>query len=265
MKKGLLITAFGLLINSGFAAEFMEFGAKDFLQEDYKTSNWLFEMGYSSLPYEVVMPVYDGSYDKVKAKEDLSLSGLNLGFGGQIYFGAGFSSTIKIVGTHYRAFEDVTAKAAEDIDLDLVKLDFTHEVTTAEASGSLDYLIETSYFGVQPFVAFAVGVGESKTERDYDYDGLSGGDNPNPEIYDVTSKEKFNYNKITLGLNFISKIGITSFFSVSQYSMVKTDREIKGKFTTQAQQTPQRVDSESEDLNEDSSMTVASVGFGYLF
>ncbi len=265
MKKGLLVATFGLMLNCGFAAEFMEFGANDFVQEDYKTSNWLFEMGYNYLPYEVVLPAYDGAFDNFKAEEDAKLSGLSLGFGGQIYFGAGLSTTIKIVATHYRDFEDVQSKAAEDIDLDLIDLDYKHEVSTGEASGSLDYLIETEYFGVQPFIAFAVGIGESRAERDYKYEGLSGGTNPNPEMYDVEAIERFNYNKLTLGVNFISNIGLTSYITVSQYSTVKTEREFKGEFTTQSQQTAQSVDEKFEDLDEDSSETVASVGFGYLF
>jgi hypothetical protein len=267
MNKVLLLSLFilGSLSIQASDENFMEFGAKDFIKDDYKTSNWLFELGYSHLPYELVLPEFEGKYDKVKEKEEVQLSGLSLGFGGQVYFGAGFSSTLKLGVTHYQAFENVEGKATEELDdenLAEYKLDQT--VQTAEATLGFEYLIETRYMGIQPFVSFSLGTGKSAVQRLYEYDEDDVITTDSPEKYDVEANEEFNYNKISLGINFISSKGLTSYFTVSQMSINKTDREFKGEATNQAGAVP--VESVgSTEIDETSSVTVASIGLGYMF
>lgn len=267
MKILYVLCLISLVVKPAIAMDenFMEFGSKDFKNNEYKTSNWVFEFGYSHLPYELVLPEFDSKYDKVDEKENIQLSGASMAFGGQLYFGAGFSSSLKLGVSHFQSLETVTGKATEELDdEDLATYDLTQQVQTAEVTLGLEYLIDTKYLGVQPFVAFSLGKGRSSAKRDFEYDEDDTISADNPENYKVQAIEDFDYNKISLGVNFISNKGLTSYIVVSQMNINKTDREFTGR--AQNQSGAVTVESTGDTaIDETSSVIVGSVGLGYMF
>ena len=273
-----MLTSFGdlmkvttlVLIMTSFtvcaASELLEFGAKDFRSQKLKKSKWQVDVAYNYLPWKVVLPEYEGTFDRVKDEDNIALSGMSLGFGRQFYLGSGISSTFKLTATGYGSFEEVEGKAGDGLDLTLTDFDLKQTVGTGEVSGSLDYIIDSKLITFQPFIEFAAGKGVSTINRSYKYEGGAALPAPNEERYDVKSSEEFDYSRIGIGVNFISAKGLISYFKVSQTSLAVVKREFKGKSRTQSNTgAVESEDEEFEDLNEKSSVTMASIGIGYLF
>lgn len=265
MRKGLLTALLTLSVTSVSASEFMEFGAKNFKSTKMKESKWVFDVGANYMAYPTTLPGFKGTHANIEENSDHDIYGINLGFGGELYFGAGLSSTIKIGGFYSKTMNETTGKAAKDVDIDLAEKSTDHMVSGGEASISLNYLFETKSYGIQPFAEFGLGAGTAQVEQRYSYEGLEGGTNPNPESYDVKVEEGFSYARSTVGLNVISATGILFFTKVSRLGMVVNKREVKGTIKTAAKSSEQDVSSKKTDINESNEVFMATLGMGFLF
>ena len=77
-------------------------------------------------------------------------------------------------------------------------------------------------------------------------------------------KEKFNYAKSSLGINFISGLGIFSYLKVTMMAMNISERETVGSYKVQSGAVTTK-DEKNTNANDSLNLTTASLGFGYLF
>ena len=265
MKKIFITTLLTVSTLTAGASEFMEFGAKDFKSKKLNNSKWVFDIGANYMAYPTVLPEFKGAHETIKAEQDYDVYGLGLAFGGEINFGAGFSSTIKLGGFYSKTLNEIRGQAAEDIKLDLASTSSSHMVYGGEASGSLNYLFETKSIGIQPFVEFGLGSGIASIEKTYEYKGLSGSSDPNPEFYNIDLEENFNFARTSVGVNFISATGIVSYLKVSRLGMVVTEREYKGSIQSSSDSAKQPKNEKQTGLNESVEVMMASIGLGFMF
>lgn len=265
MRKRLLVSLLVLSVSSVSASEFMEFGAKDFKSTKLKESKWVFDIGANYMAYPTTLPAFEGAHHSIKNQEDYEVLGVGLGFGGEIYMGAGISSTIKIGGFYSKTTDTSIGQAAKDVDLELANTSNDHMVYGGEASASLNYLFETKSYGIQPFVEFALGAGQANIEKTYEYKGLEGGTSPDPEYYNIKMEEGFNYARSTIGLNVISSTGLLFYTKASRLGMVVNERSFKGKVETAAKTTTNYDGKKEKNLNESTEVMMYSLGMGFLF
>lgn len=266
MRKGLLTTLLALTVSTAGASEFMEFGAKNFKSTKLKKSKWVFDLGANYMAYPTTLPAFKGAHATIDENQDHQIYGINLGFGGEVYLGAGLSSTIKVGGFYSKTMNETVGKAAKDVDIDLAEKATDHLVSGGEASISLNYLFETKAVGIQPFAEFGVGAGTAKIEQRYSYKGLEGGTDPNPESYEAKVEEGFSYARTTIGLNVISATGILFFTKVSRLGMVINEREVTGSIQTSAKSSKSDISTgKKKDLNESNEIFMATLGMGFLF
>jgi hypothetical protein len=240
---------------------FLEFGNDDF---DAKKSAWVFNIGAEYLKYPIVLPSFSGTHHKIKDESEVETSGGALAFGGNIYLGAGISSTIKLGGFYNSNNNREVGKASDDVDIDLANTKSNYQVSAAEVSLSLNYLVESSLVNWQPFVEYAVGRGSSNIKEEYNFDGLTSAASDD-ENYKMESKETFGHNKLSLGINFISSYGLTSYFKVTRTTLNISERELKGNFKNAGDATATALNEKNKDLDEDYEVMAASIGAGYLF
>jgi len=260
--KSFTIGAIALSSISGvLASEFMEIGSKDFKSKKIKQSRWQFDIGAHYLKYPAGLPSFNGKHAKIKSDTEYELLGLGLGVGPEIMVGKGFSITIKVGGFYSKFVDKITGQAAQDIDYKVATTESDHSVYGAEASVSLNYMIETSIINVQPFIEMGAGSGKSTLDKDYEYTGLSS-DGSDKEEYTAKMEEDFAYARATVGVNFISHTGIISYIKASNMAMNIIDRKVKGSSTIGS--TVSSLDSDGK-VDESSSVFSASLGIGYLF
>lgn len=266
MKKIFIPLMVVIASSNAFTSEFMEFGSKDFKEKKMDKSRWIFDIGANYMAYPTVMPnSFKGAHETIKEKDTYDVYGVNLGIGGELNLGAGISSTIKVGGFYSKTLDKNIGQAAKDIDLELANSSSSHMIYGGEASASLNYMIETSVIGIQPFVEFGLGTGVSDIEKSYEYKGLAGSTNPNPEYYNMNIEEGFNYAKTAAGINFISNSGIVSYIKVSNLGINVTKRESKGSIQNAGDATRTTYNEKKTDLNDTTNVMMASVGFGFMF
>jgi len=76
--------------------------------------------------------------------------------------------------------------------------------------------------------------------------------------------ETFLYDKQTLGIKFINRRGLFSFFEASNTSMRISEREIQNSKVREKGQKKDSLNGK-ESLNSTNSLITGSVGFGFLF
>lgn len=266
MKKFVFFIIFTSITLMAQGSEFMEFGAKDFKSKKMNKSKWVFDLGASQINYPTKFPnEFKGAYDTVKKEHDYESYGIQLGFGGELNLGAGISSTLKLGGFYSKNLNSVKAQASEDIDLDLASTSLSHVVYGGEASLSLNYLFETKSLGIQPFIEFGVGSGVTDIKRTYDYKGLSGSSYPDPEYYEMNIDEKFDFSRMSVGVNFISARGLVSYFKASRLAMVVSERKYEGKIQSATDTDKVPYSDKLTDLTDSFDMLMGSVGLGFRF
>lgn len=259
---------FLLLATSSFqayASEFMEFGNKDFKSEKLKESRWKFEIGANYVKYPTKLPAFTGTEKTFQEEEEIPIVGSEIGFGREFQIGGGFSSTFTLHAFYTKSATKDSGIASKTVDLEMASSKTTHEVYGGDANLSINYLFENKVLNVQPFIEFGAGTGASNITGYYNYKGLTGSaTTPNPETYDMSLKEKFNYAKSSIGVNFIAGLGFFSYLKVTAMAMNVSERELTGSYKVQSGATTTK-DEKDTNANDSFSMTTASLGFGYLF
>ena len=264
MKKSLLLTMLMASIGTASAAEFMEFGSKDFKKNKLKESKWIFDTGVNFVEYPVSLPEFSGTHESVKENSNAQIFGISLGFGRELSIGGGFSSTIKVGGFYSKTLEKNVGQAAEDVDIDLAEKYNVNMVYGVDATASINYLIENSVINIQPFVEFGAGTGASEIEKKYSFRGVTGSPTSSaPELYDVSVSEAFTYAKTSVGLSFISDTGIVSYVKATRLALAVNSRKTTGTIQTQGNS---KVEAENAASAQDElEVMSASLGIGFLF
>lgn len=266
MKKSFIMSVLlTSLVTSASAAEFMEFGTKDFKSKKLRDSKWIFDTGANFVQYPTTLPEFTGTHESVKKDSQANIYGLTLGFGREFFLGAGVSTTVKLNGFYSKTLEKNVGQAAEDVDIDLAEKYDVNMVYGTDATISLNYLFENSIVNVQPFVEFGAGTGASRIEKKYSFRGVTGSATAsNPELYDIAMEETFNYAKTSVGLNFISNSGIVSYIKATRLGLNVSSRETTGSIQTQGN-AKTSADSKQTNLDESLEVVSASLGMGFLF
>lgn len=255
--KALPFLFLGLFSAGASAAGFLEFRDEDFDAKTLKNKRWQMTFGLEYMQYPTSLPGFEGEHETIEEDENYNVFGINLGFGREFRLGGDFSTTMKGGGFYTKTLQESVGKASKDIDLDLSSVRSDHMVYGGEVSASVNYLYENSVLNFQPFVEFGVGSGVGAIEKEYTFDGIQPTQS-DAEDYDIKIEESFDYTKMSLGVNFISREGILSFFKLTQMTLAVSERETVG---TDGEGP---VD-EKESNPGNKTLVAASVGFGYKF
>lgn len=262
MLKVLFIAA--IISLSSFASdEFMEFGEKGYFTKNKNKSKMLFEVGANYLDYPSGLPKFDGKHESYTSGENVGVYGLSLAFGWEQHLAGNFSSTIKIGGFYNQTVDETKGNAGDGIDLDLAYIESEHQIYGAEASISLNYLIDNSVLPVQPFTSFGLGQGHATIDEHYKFKGVTGA--ADPENYDVKVEDTFTSAKITLGVNFISSRGLTSYIKASSTTLLVGERDMDATITKNSVDQTSGINQGKEDINETATTVTYAMGLGFLF
>lgn len=264
MKKLLTLMTLSLMITNTYAStsQFLDFGNSDY---ETRKSNWIFNVEYSNFETPVIFPAYDGVHFDLDGKqENFESSGLGLSWGGNIHLFSGLSTTLKLGGMLHKNLTETEGKAAKNIDINMANEVQNFQVGALEASMSLNYIYETSVINIQPFVEVAQGRGMGEYEQNYNFKASKLDSAKQDESYDMTLSQNFQYQRASIGINFINAIGISSYFKVSKSQVTTLDRKIEGSYKTTTSAL-QNVKEEQKNLNQKGEITSMSLGIGFLF
>lgn len=255
-----LLLAFSL---SSFAG-FLEVGDKQFSKTKLKESRWDIAISADMLRYGAVFPLFDGKYEQVKDGMSYDLYGANVNFGREFYFGAGFSTEIKLGVMSINNSEEKKGLGSEDVKITISDLEVKHSGQLGYAGIDLGYLIETKYVIFQPFIGAEFGVGKVTAEKNYKAEAIPTITNSD-ELYDFRVVEDVNFNRLSLGVKFISFKGIYSVFKVSSTTFSPSKRVTTGTYKKYGETNTVRSDLKDTKPIKGDAEIVGSLGFGYLF
>jgi hypothetical protein len=145
-----------------------------------RKSHWVSTFGFESTKYEVLPAPYEFNGKKDFSKRNQELWGMRLGFGGEIYLGAGFV-TRSMVETYYvgTLFSRVLNGGAEDADIKFAYTKVTGQMLGADASQSLGFMFDfktknpfmgtMTYLSVEPYVEAGIGRAYAYNRTNYSY------------------------------------------------------------------------------------------------
>lgn len=241
----------------------MDFLNFDNIKIDYEKSHWFFKTGLEYIKYESTFPEFEGQHETIEENEQQDIFGYGLYFGREFYFGKGVSSSLTLGGFVSKTISKDIGKAARDIDFDMATVRRAHQIGQAEATLSLNYLIDNEVLDVQPFIEGGLGVGSATIEKQYQREPVEGASFA--EDYDVKTEEQYTFSKISVGANVIASNGVSSYFKVSMMTTLISERETTGDSNAYGTTTVVNQDKSEENLTDTSNMLMASIGLGYLF
>lgn len=264
MKLLLFISLFLISFSSVWSAEkFLNFGDKKFAKEKTEKGKWFIKNGLEYIKYRSTFPAFKGKHEDFKKNEEEDIFGYGLSFGREVYFGAGISSSISIGGFYSKTLNKELGQAAENIDLEIANIRRGHQILNYEGLLSLNYLFDNKVVDIQPFIEGAIGVGSAKVEKEYRRRPVENA--AAAENYNVVTEENYAYTKISLGLNVILFNGLTSFFKVSSTLMNINERKTVGNSNIFGTTSVVDHSNKEKKLDESVTMTMASIGMGYMF
>lgn len=258
-----IIFLFLLTLSSSFAAEksFMSFGNLDY---ETRESNWVFNIEVNQFSLPVTLPKFEGKYFEMDHKtKSNSTTGLGMYAGANVHLFYGLSSTLKVGGLYHQTLDNTLSKASKEVDLDFANKRKKNNAQALEMSLSLNYIFETSFINIQPFIEAAKGQGSASLEHQYNFVGENFDILSDDEIYDISINQNFKYQRNSLGINFINNLGMISYLKVSQYSLDISYRKIKGSI--------KNTSSKSQTINKklprvlEKDLILYSAGIGFLF
>lgn len=231
-------------------------------------SHWLTSFGFETSKYEVPFE-FHGEKKNLNPK-DQELSGGRLGFGGQIYLGAGFATTSKVEGYYQGTlFTKAINGGPNEKDVEFASTKRTGSLWGIDAVQSLSYIFEMktrnpfmgewTYLYVEPFIEAGVGKGFAYNSVDYKYLLVTAN-----ESYRSATSDEFTNAKIGAGVNFTSTSGFFLFLKITQNRYDVTDRKITGAVRPNLATTETSLKGSSKDVKLDP-VTIYALGGGYKF
>ena len=234
-----------------------------------RKSHWVTTFGFENTKYEVLPAPYEFNGKKDFSKRKQELWGMRLGFGGEIYLGAGFV-TRSMVETYYvgTLFSRVLNGGAEDADIKFAYTKVTGQMLGADASQSLGFMFDfktrnpfmgtMTYLSVEPYVEAGIGKAYAYNRTNYSY-VLT----PTNEAFKLRVRDDLLNARIGAGINLTSNQG---FFlalkaTVNRYEI--TQRKIDGY--TQENGSGRTPISESPKDAKIDPVVIYTLGGGYKF
>ena len=234
-----------------------------------RQSHWVTTFGFESTKYEVLPDPYVFNGKKDFSKRNQELWGMRLGFGGEIYLGAGFV-TRSMVETYYvgTLFSRVLNGGAEDADVKFAYTKVTGQMLGADASQSLGFMFDfktknpfmgtMTYLSIEPYIEAGIGKAYAYNRTNYSYK-LDVTD----EAFKLRVRDDLLNARIGAGINLTSNQG---FFlalkaTVNRYEI--TQRKIDGY--TQENGSARTPISESPKDAKIDPVVIYTLGGGYKF
>jgi hypothetical protein len=234
-----------------------------------RQSHWVTTFGFESTKYEVLPDPYVFNGKKDFSKRNQELWGMRLGFGGEIYLGAGFV-TRSMVETFYvgTLFSRVLNGGAEDADVKFAYTKVTGQMLGADASQSLGFMFDfktknpfmgtMTYLSVEPYIEAGIGKAYAYNRTNYSYKLAT-----TDEAFRLRVRDDLLNARIGAGINLTSNQG---FFlalkaTVNRYEI--TQRKIDGY--TQENGSARTPISESPKDAKIDPVVIYTLGGGYKF
>jgi hypothetical protein len=234
-----------------------------------RQSHWVTTFGFESTKYEVLPDPYVFNGKKDFSKRNQELWGMRLGFGGEIYLGAGFV-TRSMVETYYvgTLFSRVLNGGAEDADVKFAYTKVTGQMLGADASQSLGFMFDfktknpfmgtMTYLSIEPYVEAGIGKAYAYNRTNYSYK-LDTTD----EAFKLRVRDDLLNARVGAGINLTSNQG---FFlalkaTVNRYEI--TQRKIDGY--TQENGTGRAAINDSPKDAKIDPVVIYTLGGGYKF
>ena len=240
---------------------------------NHRKSHWVSTFAFEGLKYELPFD-FDGERKNFKDR-DQELYGGRVGFGGQLYLGAGFFTTsmaeVFYVGTFTRSV-DVANPVLEDEEAGSVKR--TGGLYGVELSQNLGYIFEFrtknpfmdewAYLTFEPFVEAGIGVAQAYNSLSYEYDTGSTDPSQVQERYKTKIRDNLTNARVGAGFNLTGRSGffMTARVSVNRYDI--TERKID-TYKRQDNGTISNPGTETQKDVKIDPITVITVGGGYKF
>lgn len=239
-----------------------------------RKSHWLFTFGFENSKYEVIPEKrfeFEGRKDFKNDQKELW--GGRLGFGGEIYLGAGFI-TRSIVEGYYMGtlFARVLNGGADAEDVEFAYTKETGQILGGDISQSLGWMFdlktknpfmdEMTYLTIEPFIEAGLGKAYAYNRTNYSYDT---GTTPTSarESYRLRVRDDLLNARVGAGINMTSSAGffLTLRATVNRYEL--TQRKIDG-FTQPNGQTTTEFNETQKDAKIDP-IVIYTLGGGYKF
>lgn len=217
-------------------------------------------MGYNKLPFS-----FNGQ-KKDFEESTRSLYGGRIGFGGELYLGAGFMTSTRVEGYYMGSLFAKAQTANPEYDLEVAYTKETGQVIGGDLSQTLSFMFnmktknpimgEMVRLTVEPFVIAGIGVAQGINKIDYKYDTTI------DERYLLTIVDNIANSKIGGGINFISGQGffLTLQATINNYDIL--ERKTKGYSYDGATTTD--LSATNKDAKMDA-VTIYTLGGGYKF
>jgi hypothetical protein len=229
-------------------------------------SHWYSTFGFEAMEY--LLPFsYSGSKESF-SEEQRQLYGGRLGFGGEIYLGAGFMTSTRVEGYYMGTlFESAKTADPELEDETVATIKDAGQIYGADIVQTLSFIWELktrnplidemTYLTVEPFIEGGIGKAWAFNKKDYSYDtGVV------VEEYDQSFNDELTNVKFGGGINFTSRQGFFLSLKVTQNRYDITKRRTKGYFYKDGDASAQVASNPSSDLDP---VMVYSLGGGYKF
>jgi hypothetical protein len=236
--------------------------------EDFypRGSHWYSIFNFEAMEYELPFS-YVGTKQSFSV-EKRQLYGGRVGFGGEVYLGAGFMTSVRVDGYYMGTFFRSAKTADPELDdLDVASVKDAGQIYGADAVGTFSFMWDMktknpfmdqwSYLTVEPFVEAGVGRAWAFNKKDYNYDTTV-----IVEEYDQSFNDELVNNRFGGGINFTSKTGFFLTLKATQNRYDITKRRTKGYFYASGNASADVDPNPSTELKP---IMIYSLGGGYRF
>jgi hypothetical protein len=234
-----------------------------------RKSHWVSTFGFEAMEYNLPFS-YTGDKESFK-EEKRKLYGGRLGFGGEVYLGAGFHLGAMLEGYYMGTlFESAKTADPEISNTDVAATKDTGQVYGGELVANLSFLWdfktknpimdEWAYLYFEPFIEAGVGKAWGFNKKDYFYD--TGSTNVQEE-YDQSFNDELTNASIGGGFKITSTSGFFLYLRATQNRYDITKRRQKGYYYAD-DQSRTAISGEVQNAQMDPVM-IYSMGGGYRF
>lgn len=231
-----------------------------------RKSRWVSTFGFENLKYETNFK-FNGKRDFKPDTQEMW--GARIGFGGEIYFGAGFVTRSMVEGYYAGTmFSRVLNGGEKDDDIKFAFTKKTGQILGLDASQSLGWMFDfkaknpfmqtVSYMTLEPFVEAGFGYANAQNRLSYSYklDGTN-------EAYKLKVQDDLLNARVGAGLNLASSKGffLTLKATVNRYEI--TQRKEKGSIKENG--IPSRDISDTPKNAKIDPIVIYQLGGGYKF
>lgn len=234
-----------------------------------RKSHWLSTFGFEGTKYDVPFN-FTGAEKSFKPNQQ-ELWGGRIGFGGEIYLGAGFNTVSKVEGYYMGTlFSRVLNAGPEDDDIEFAYSKRTGQIFGVDASQSIGFMFdmktknpfmdEWAYLTVEPFIEAGIGMARAYNRVNYSYDTGSSG---TQERYKSRINDDLINARVGAGVNLTSTSGFFLYLkaTVNRYDIT----ERKSKTYTQPDGLPGSTVETTDKNAKIDPVTVYALGGGYKF